>query len=83
MKPKMSPNSPRPTLNICLKPTHFSTEIKESRRRSSGVFLEINGFLLDTTEDAIIELFLAIADGKLSREAVEEKFAEWLTRTEN
>ena len=49
----------------------------------AGVFLEINGFLLEMTEDEIIELFLAIAAGEMSREAVEEKFIERLTEAEN
>ncbi len=49
----------------------------------AGVFLEINGCLLNATEDEIIELFLDIADGKLSRETVEEKFAGWLIKIAN
>ena len=44
----------------------------------AGVFLEINGAWLDASQDEIIELFLKIASSKLSREQVEEKFAEWL-----
>ena len=46
------------------------------------VFLEINGFLLDATQAQVIELFLDLAASKLSREDVEEKFAEWLVETE-
>lgn len=49
----------------------------------AGVFLEINGVLLDASEDKVIQLFLDIAASKLTREAVEEKFAEWMTKTEN
>lgn len=48
----------------------------------AGVFLEINGFWLDASEDEIIELFLDLAASKLSREDVEEKFAEWLIEAE-
>lgn len=48
----------------------------------AGVFLEINGFLLNATEDEIIELFLNIAASKMSREETEEKFANWLIITE-
>ncbi len=48
----------------------------------AGVFLEINGFLLNATEEQIIELFLDIAAGKVSRETVENKFAEWLVKIE-
>lgn len=48
----------------------------------AGVFLEINGFSLQMTEDEVIELFLAIAAGEMSREAVEEKFAERLITIE-
>lgn len=49
---------------------------------AAGVFLEINGAWLDATENEIIELFLDIAAGKLSREQVEEKFAAWLIKAE-
>ncbi len=49
----------------------------------TGVFLEINGFLIEMTEDEVIELFLAIAAGEMSREAVEEKFSERLIEAEN
>ncbi|MGI9054795.1 MAG: type II toxin-antitoxin system death-on-curing family toxin [Pyrinomonadaceae bacterium] len=48
----------------------------------AGVFLEINGFFLNATENQIIELFFDIASSKLSRDDVEEKFAEWLVKTE-
>ena len=48
----------------------------------AAVFLEINGASLDATEDEIIELFLDIAASKLSREDMEEKFAEWLVKAE-
>lgn len=48
----------------------------------AGVFLEINGFLLDAAEDQFIELFLDIAAGKVSRETVENKFAGWLVKIE-
>ena len=49
----------------------------------AGVFLEINGYRLDATQNEVIELFLAIAAGEMSREAVEEKFAAWITKSEN
>lgn len=48
----------------------------------AGVFLEINGALLDATEDEIIELFLDIAASKLSRDETEEKFTGWLVKAE-
>ncbi|MGI8542678.1 MAG: type II toxin-antitoxin system death-on-curing family toxin [Aridibacter sp.] len=48
----------------------------------AGVFLEINSAWLNATEDEIIELFLNIAASKLSRENVEEKFADWLIISE-
>lgn len=47
------------------------------------LFLKLNGAKLDMTNDEVVEIFLAIAAGKLSREAVEEKFAESLIQTEN
>lgn len=46
----------------------------------AAVFLEINGALLNATEDEIIELFLDIAASRLSREDVEKKFARWLVK---
>lgn len=46
----------------------------------AGVFLEINGSLLDAEEDEVSELFLNIAGSKLSRNEVEEKFARWLVK---
>lgn len=49
----------------------------------AGVFLEINGAFLNAEEDEIIELFLDIAASKLSRDQVEEKFADWMTLDEN
>ncbi len=49
----------------------------------AGVFLEINGAWLNASQDEMIELFLDIAASKLSREDVEEKFAEWLIEAEN
>ncbi len=44
----------------------------------AGVFLEINGYLLNASEEEIIELFLEIASSKISRDEVEGKFAVWL-----
>lgn len=46
----------------------------------AGVFLEINGSWLDASQDEIIKLFLDIAASKLSRDEVEEKFAEWIKK---
>lgn len=48
----------------------------------AGVFLEINGAVLDATEDEIIELFLDIAASRVLREDVEEKFAAWLVKSD-
>lgn len=42
----------------------------------------MNGVKLNARNDEIIELFLAVAAGQMSREAVEEKFAGWLAQTE-
>ena len=44
----------------------------------SEVFLKLNGLKINATNDEIVEVFLDIAASKLSREDVEEKFAEWL-----
>ncbi len=48
----------------------------------AGVFLEINGAVLDATEDEVIELFLDIAASHVSREDVKEKFAAWLVKSD-
>lgn len=48
----------------------------------AGIFLEINGAFLKATEDEIIELFLEIAASRISREDVENKFAEWLVKSD-
>lgn len=48
----------------------------------AGIFLEINGFMLNASEDEVIKLFLDIAASKLTREDVEIKFAEWLEKSE-
>lgn len=42
------------------------------------VFLNINGADLSASDDEVIKLSLDIAASKLSREDVEEKFAEWI-----
>ena len=44
----------------------------------SELFLKLNGAKLTATNNEIVELFLDLAASKLSREDVEEKFAEWL-----
>ena len=44
----------------------------------SEVFLEINGVHLNATNDQIVDLFLNIAAGKLSRNEVELIFFEWV-----
>ena len=48
----------------------------------AGIFLRMNDVKLNARNDEIIELFLAVAAGQMSREAVEEKFAGWLAQTE-
>jgi death on curing protein len=48
----------------------------------AGVFLEINGFWLEATNEQITEVFLDLAAGKLSREEIESKFSEWLKKIE-
>lgn len=42
------------------------------------IFLEINGASLKATNDQIVELFLDIAAGIVSRDKVERIFAEWM-----
>ncbi len=48
----------------------------------SELFLKLNGAKLTATNEQIIELFLDIAAGKVSRDEVEEKFTEWLVKAE-
>jgi len=40
----------------------------------SETFLEVNGARLEMTNERIVELFLNIADGRLSRDKVDELF---------
>ena len=49
---------------------------------ASELFLEMNGATSSATNEEIIELFLDIAAGKLSREQVEEKFTARLVEAE-
>ncbi|MCW5959218.1 MAG: type II toxin-antitoxin system death-on-curing family toxin [Pyrinomonadaceae bacterium] len=44
----------------------------------AGIFLLINGAFLNADESEIIELFMRVADGELSRNDVESKFQQWL-----
>lgn len=48
----------------------------------SELFLKLNGAKLNATNDEIVELFLNIAAGKLTREDVENKFAGWLVKSD-
>ena len=47
----------------------------------SELFLKLNGAKLNADNDQIAKLFLDIADGKLTREETEEKFADWLEQS--
>ena len=42
------------------------------------VFLRLNGARLNATNDEIVEMFLGIASGTMSRENVEQSFARWV-----
>jgi len=44
----------------------------------SEIFLEINGINLNATNDQIVDLFLSIASGGKSRNAVEQIFLRWV-----
>lgn len=48
----------------------------------TGIFIRMNGSKLNASQKEIIEVFLDIAAGKLSREDVEKKFSEWVVRVE-
>jgi death-on-curing protein len=43
------------------------------------VFLQLNGARLTATNDEIVELFLGIAAGSISRDDVERAFSRWVT----
>lgn len=47
----------------------------------SELFLKLNGAKISATNEEIAAFFLDIAAGKLSRDDVEEKFAEWIVAT--
>lgn len=51
---------------------------KRIAAHSARVFLGLNGALLTATDDQVIELFLKIAAGELSRDGVEEFFKRWV-----
>lgn len=42
------------------------------------IFVRLNNARFDATDDEIVELFLAIAAGTVSREEVEQLFARWV-----
>jgi death-on-curing protein len=42
------------------------------------IFLELNGAELRATDDHIVDLFLAIAAGQISRQDVEQWYAQWV-----
>ena len=45
----------------------------------SEVFVRLNGAVLNAANDEIVDLFMGIAAGKISRDEVEATFARWLT----
>jgi prophage maintenance system killer protein len=42
------------------------------------IFLELHGAALPTTDEEIVAVFLAIAAGQVSRQNVEQWFAQWV-----
>jgi len=44
---------------------------------AANVFLILNGFEIDASEPAVVDVMLRLADGRMSR----PKFAEWLRST--
>ncbi|MGI9037188.1 MAG: type II toxin-antitoxin system death-on-curing family toxin [Pyrinomonadaceae bacterium] len=49
----------------------------------AGIFLRMNKAKLSATNEQIIEIFLDIAAGRLSREDVEKKFGEWIAESKD
>ncbi len=45
---------------------------------ASEIFLEINEIKLNATNDQIVELFMSIAGGDISRSKVEHIFSQWI-----
>lgn len=50
---------------------------------AAEIFLEINGASLNATNDQIVELFLNIAAGTVSRDEVERIFVDWMNVINN
>ena len=71
------------SLNRCCITSIFSSNWWKASESRLELFLKLNGAKLNLTNDEIVEIYLAIADGKLSRDDVEEKFAEGLIEDEN
>lgn len=46
----------------------------------SEIFVEINGMKLNATDDQIVDLFFGIAEGKKSRNDVEQTFLQWISK---
>ena len=44
------------------------------------IFVRLNGATLNNTNDEIVNLFLTIAAGSVSRDQVEEMFTRWVTK---
>jgi death-on-curing protein len=47
------------------------------------LFLKLNGAKLNAANDEIVAIFLAVAAGEMSREAVEDEFAKWIVQIES
>ncbi|MEN8218919.1 MAG: type II toxin-antitoxin system death-on-curing family toxin [Pseudomonadota bacterium] len=45
---------------------------------AAEIFLEINDLKLNATNDQIVELFMGIAAGNVSRDKVEQIFSQWI-----
>ena len=47
---------------------------------AADAFLRFNGIKLQVTNDEIVDLFLSIAAGQVTRDEVEQIFADWYSR---
>ena len=47
---------------------------------AAEAFLRFNGIKLQVTNDEIVDLFLSIAAGQVTRDEVEQIFADWYSR---
>ena len=56
----------------------FADGNKRVGHYSARTFVEVNGHRMNATRDQLFDLYMAIASGVLSRDAVELQFRQWI-----